>query len=333
MSLADDVHLLRRSVGLSRPRAAVVRVTGDGAVPALDRLLPCDVWLRDGQVKPTVLLASDGTVEADVLLACDGDDWLLSADGIDPDALIALLGDADVEDLSATHAQLAIDGPFAWALLGAWDEAGAIGLPYLTFYQQDDVRVTRAGRTGEFGYHLLVPTARADALGTELLALGERFGARWVSPAALAYCALENGFLDLPSLGGARLDPRELQLQWRIVRGKHCRGADGLAARASSRRTTAFRSVTEVAVGSRVACEGRDIGEVLVVAPDVGGPGFLGLLLLDRDFAVAGIDAFTVGGMPICTVSIPMVRNRSLYVRPQRHTWADEAALPLPYPR
>jgi aminomethyltransferase len=309
----DEVRALRRSVVLSRPTSTLIRTT-DAA--ALERALPSDVWLRDGQIRPTVLLGPDGTVVADVWLACDGDDFLVLADGLDATALIAALGTGE----PLPHRLVGLDGPFAWAVLGAWDEAGAVGLPYLTLYDRDGVRVLRMGRTGEYGYTFLAPPDQAEDLARTLLALGGRFGIREASADALGYAALETGFLDLAALPRP-LTPSELQLQWRVNRDLP----------ASPRRVTAFRAAGARSVGEAVRCDGDVVGEILVAAPDVAGPGAIGLALLDRDLAVAGLGYDAASG-PIRTVSLPMIANRSLYVRPQRHTWADEPTLPYPYP-
>jgi hypothetical protein len=53
----------------------------------------------------------------------------------------------------------------------------------------------------------------------------------------------------------------------------------------------------------------------------------VGLALLDLDHAHPGFTWQTPTG-PATTVSAPLVTNRSLFVRPQRHAWADEATLP-----
>ena len=74
------------------------------------------------------------------------------------------------------------------------------------------------------------------------------------------------------------------------------------------------------------------IGRVLGSEPWQHGDGWIGLALLDLDQAHPGFLWDTDRG-PVQTLSAPLVTNRSLFVRPQRHAWRDEASLPGLVPR
>jgi hypothetical protein len=52
--------------------------------------------------------------------------------------------------------------------------------------------------------------------------------------------------------------------------------------------------------------------------------------LLELPLAVPGIGRLTVGGRAARTTSPPVINNRSLYVSPQRHTWADRNSTQFP---
>jgi hypothetical protein len=49
---------------------------------------------------------------------------------------------------------------------------------------------------------------------------------------------------------------------------------------------------------------------------------WLAIAIVERALAHAGLDGFTVGGVPARTLSAPAIDNRSLLVDPQRHSFA-----------
>ncbi|MCA9573231.1 MAG: hypothetical protein KC656_35590, partial [Myxococcales bacterium] len=58
--------------------------------------------------------------------------------------------------------------------------------------------------------------------------------------------------------------------------------------------------------------------------------GVLGLAMLDIAWAHPGVDAYRAGEHAIRTVSRPFVLNRSLFVRPQTHSWRTRDSIPYP---
>ena len=67
----DAVHAVRRSVALSRmDHVAAVRVSGRDAFAALDRLLPAELFVRDGRMLHTLVLNENARPEADAYLCC-----------------------------------------------------------------------------------------------------------------------------------------------------------------------------------------------------------------------------------------------------------------------
>lgn len=343
MSVADEVRCLRRTVALSdRSDIGLLRVRGAAAWDALDRLLPCELYLRDGEARPTLLLDDAGRVEADVTVLCEDEDLWLLVEGMPSDQVAELVrGSAEageevvVDELDGSHTALGIDGPFAWALLGAWDAPGAMGLPYLSSYRpRPDVLALRSGHTGEYGYLLVAPADRAEVIGGELADAGSALEAGRASAEALSHCAVESWFFDASEPGTRLRTPLELQLQWRVSRRKEFRGSAALrAARATEPpRLTGLRGPTGLDACTPLLLAGARIGTVAVVREALDAPGTLGSAFLERRWAHSGLVLHTAAGTEVRTVSPPFLLNRSLFASPQRHTFADAATLPDPYP-
>lgn len=349
-TLAEEVGALRGAVGISRqPHVAVVRLAGDGAWNALDRIAASDLFLRDVQLRQSLLLHEDGRILADVHVGADGDGFLVLSEGLPAPALIdhvrAHAGGerVEVEDLGASHALLSVGGPFAWELLAALEGPGVVGLPYLSFYRPARGTICfRAGKTGEYGYDLLVPRSEADEPWATLAALGSPLGARPVGLEALDHAAFENWFFCLRHHELSPLTPVELGLRWRLSRRKDFIGRaalDARRARPAQARCTAIRSSDALAAGDLVVCGDRTIGTVLRATSSATLGETIGAALLDATLAHPGIDAVArdPGGSapdrPLCTVSAPFVNNLSLYLDPQRHSYATRAELAYPGPR
>ncbi|MFO0587320.1 MAG: hypothetical protein U0441_07270 [Polyangiaceae bacterium] len=334
-----EILALRTGVAWStEPEVVSLRLTGDDAFTLLDRVCPTDLFVRDGQVRPSLLLDAEGRVIADVYVGSDDDGYLLFAEGLTAPALIAHLTDhtpagakVQIEELTAEHDYVSVHGPYAWELIGELLGPDLIGLPYLYFYRADEILCLRAGKTGEYGYDLFVPKPRTAEFTARIEEVGRAFDVRRVGLAALSQCGLENGFFDVRREGARGLGPIELGLQWRVSFRKEHVGSEALAkTRAAGwiRRVTTVVGSGPLSAGDSVTLDGARIGEILSAGESPLAKAHVALALLDRPFAVAGIDRFAVkpsaGGDPVSirTVSPPVLNNRSLYVNPQRHAYA-----------
>jgi glycine cleavage system aminomethyltransferase T len=333
MSLHAELKALRRSAALTpADHVQALRVRGPDAYVALDRVLPRDNTLRDGQLLQTLLLCDDASIFADAWLGRDGDAYLLFCDGPSPSELRRYLADrglpdADValEDLNATHVQYSLDGPYAWEVVGELFGPDTVGLPYLTLFHTHAGLCMRLGRTGEFGYHLLVRREAQAAFEATVDALAGGLDLARGSLDALSHCALENWFFDIRAEGRLGLSPLELQLQWRLTPGKAFPGAEALQRRRRrlAQRVTTALGPAPMPPDARVRLEGQCVGRVLRSArsPELGSA--VALLLLDLPVAHPGVAALRVetpdGEVPARTVSPPVIHNLSLLVSPQEH--------------
>lgn len=332
-----QIVTLRNGVAWStEPQVVCLRLSGDDAFSVLDRVCPADLYVRDGQVRPSVLLDEQARVIADVYVGLDDDGYLLMSEGLSPSALVEHLranapsgAKLDVEDVNATHDFVSIHGPYAWELIGELLGPDLIGLPYLYFYRADEVLCLRAGKTGEYGYDLFIPKARTEEMTSRLAEAGRAFDVQRVGLEALEQCALENGFFNIRREGARGLTPMELGIQWRVSYQKACVGSEALAAARSAgwvRRATTIVSGGALSEGDRVSFGGEQIGEVLSAGYSPIAKAHVAVALIDKPWGHAGIGAFTAGPddrrAAVSTVSPPVLDNRSLYINPQRHAYA-----------
>lgn len=337
----SELLALRTGVALAElGHMGLTELVGRDAWDLADRVLPRDLFLRDGQARQTLLLGEDGRVLADVLIASDDDRLLLVHDGLPPaEFREVLLGhrrpgeDARIVDLDQDHVLVEVTGPYAWELMARVDGPGIVGQPYLSIARLGDgTRCLRAGRTGEYAYDVLLPRAQAAAWMAGIEERGQDMEVRRIGCVTLDQAALENWFFNPHAEGRRGLDPLELQLQWRLSGGKDYRGAAALAARRRrgvARRLTAIRGPGGLRPGPLALAGEGIVGEVVVFAdaPLLGGG--VGLALIDLPLAMPGVDGLVAegSGQSVRTVSPPFAVNLSLRVKPQRDSFADRARL------
>jgi aminomethyltransferase len=341
-----ELRALRTRVAVADlPHVGLVRLRGSHAWELADRALPCDLTIREGQARQTLLLDPDGSAVADVMIVRHAG-LFLWVDGLPVDEVCARLEearrpgeDASVEPLRDTIV-LEVTGPYAWELMARFSDPGIVGQPYLTFARLDGgLGCIRAGRSGEYAYDLLVSRDESDAVRDRLLDLGGAMEIRRVGTDGLDHAALENWFFNPHAEGARGLTPLHLQLQWRISRRKDFPGAEALAAvrqRGLDRRLTGVSGPAGLAAGQLVVLEDATVGEIVVAASDRRtGEGSIGLALLDVRVAESGMASVLAARgagreLPIATVSPPFVVNRSLLVSPHRDSWASRGERELP---
>ena len=345
MSLEPQLRALRQSAALtSLDPVRLLRVSGPEAFELVDRLCPTPLFLRDGQARHSLLLDEGARIVADLLICRDDEDFLLLAEPTSPEALAAHLarhapGDAGTRcgDVTSDFALLSLDGPYAWEVLAAVVGAEAVGLPYLSFFKTGTWTVLRSGKTGEYGYVLIVPREEGPQARARIAELGAPFDLAFASLEALDHCALENWFFNIRREGAEEgLTPLELQLQWRVSYKKPYVGAEALQARRATvaARTTCVLSASELRGGDEVRLGGERVGRVLHAVRSPWRNEHVGIALLDRAYAHAGLDVFTAARGPertsLRTASAPVLDNASLYVHPQRHSYQTRQELKLP---
>ena len=195
-----------------------------------------------------------------------------------------------------------------------------MALPYLNFFRIDDLIVLRAGRTGEFGYHLLVPHARAAEVRARIDEVGLEVGLGAVSDQDLRSAALEGWFFE-PRHVPKDASPLELGLGWRLAPDRDFFGRAALDAREHPRRLVCLLADSPLSVGDPVMLGERTLGVVTAVIRSEARERFVAAALVDARFAHGGIDRLLAGGVPVVSVAPPLLDNRSLHVDARRHTF------------
>jgi aminomethyltransferase len=340
--LEPGLKALRTATALCEaPVAHVLRLTGKDAFATLDRLCTAPLNLQDTQLRPGLFLRDDATVFADVYVARDDETYLLLAEGPALGALLQWVEqhragpELKVERFDSSRRAFSLHGPWAWDLLASVLGPDVIGMPYLTLMRgEGGLLCFRTGKTGEYGYELLVPNDGAAALLESVKTQGKAWELAPVTQETLDLCALENWFFDIRHEAGAGLTPLELGLQWRVSPKKQdfVGAAAYLAHKASGSRQRVSCLVAEGAVraGDTVTLAGEAVGRVVHAARSPLLGRSVAMALLNVAVAVPGVGQLEVGGQRARTVAPPVLNNRSLHVSPQRHSWAEREAAKFP---
>lgn len=324
---------IRHSVALEDEtgmRCLLIR--GREAFKLLDQICPCNVFLQNGQMKHTFLLDEKAVPFADVYVCRDREDayllgywrasvnlvdWIKQNQGSSPDYSII--------DLTESDCVLTLNGPYAWELCAKAVGAEILGMPYLSMMPLKSGTVFRAGVTGEYGYHLMVPKEKKNDWIEILVNAGISFDLAVTDRTARAQCSLENFFFDLDREGQYQLTPPELQLQWRLSRQKTeypgSRAMQNLREKGWNRRLTCFITKTPARVNDEIYYKNESVGQVLSIGYSPVRKEFVGKALIRKPFWHAGLNCFRVNDQELETISAPAIDNLSIHVNPNIHSY------------
>ncbi|TLX78368.1 aminomethyl transferase family protein [Labilibacter sediminis] len=317
---------IRNSVALEEEtelRCLLIR--GKDAFKVLDRICPCNVFLQNGQMKHTLLLDEEAVPFADVYICRNREDayllgyWNESVNLIDwMNQYCGALKDYSIIDLNESNCFLSLNGPYAWELCAKAIGTEILGMPYLSIMTLKSGIVFRAGITGEYGYHFMIPTESKKEWIEILTKTGASFDLALNDRAARSQCSLENFFFDLYREGQCKLSPPELQLQWRLSRQKTgYPGYDAmqkLRVKGWNRRLTCFTTKTPADVNDEIFYENEAVGQVLSIGYSPMRKEYVGKALIRKPFWHAGLKCFRINDYEIETVSTPVINNESIHV-------------------
>ncbi len=201
-----------------------------GAAAALERLVPIDViGLAEGRQRYALFTNEHGGILDDLMITNAGDHLFLVVNGACKEQDLAHLRDHLSDDCAIEplheHALLALQGPQAAAVLGRL-APGLADLVFMTAARVEiagaDCFVSRSGYTGEDGFEISVPAARAEALARRLLAEPE------VAPVGLGArdsLRLEAGLCLYGHDMDAETTPVEASLTWALSKARRRDGA------------------------------------------------------------------------------------------------------------
>jgi aminomethyltransferase len=176
--LSEHLHT-RRAAGLfDVSHMGQVRLAGDGAIAAIERLVPGDVAaLPVGRVRYTMLTNAAGGILDDLMIARRPHELALVVNAGTKHADIAHIAAHLPAGVSLVHeterALLALQGPEAAAVLARHIP----GIAQLSFMEEAEatlggvtITLTRSGYTGEDGFELSIPASAAEQVARILLA-------------------------------------------------------------------------------------------------------------------------------------------------------------------
>jgi aminomethyltransferase len=317
-----EYRVIREGIGVTDYEGAgLFRVSGPGAGEFLRQTSTRSVdFLLDGQISVALALREDGTVVAELQIHRDSEDYLVEVWPTQREAARDHLQQAAkgadgvvVTDVSDSFRVFGVEGPAAFKAVQNFLPFPIASMAYRSFAAtrwQDtvDLLVSRIGVTGEYGYRVHVPVARADALREELI----RLGGVPVGLDAVDICRMEMRFVNLEGeSGGSAFTPFDLGVQWMCDFQSDFTGKAALLAfrQAGTRRLPVCWVADETletlpAHGAPVSVHGLDIGEVdlAVHSPALGR--IIGTARVDKDVAAPGVE-YELAGHTLRTVSAP----------------------------
>ncbi len=317
---------IRNSVALEEEtELRCLLIQGKDAFKLLDRVCPCNVFLQNGQMKHTLLLDEKAVPFADVYICRNREDayllgyWAASvslADWINQ--YKGSLSDYTIFNLNESNFFFTLNGPYAWELCANTIGPEILGMPYLSIMLIKPGIVFRAGVTGEYGYHLMIPKEQKTEWTEVFIKTGLQFDLVMSDSAARAQCALENFFFDLNREGQYQLTPPELQLQWRLSRQKTeypgSRAMQHLREKGWNKRLLCFITKESAGIGAEIFYEDKPIGQVISIGYSPIRKDFVGKALISQPFWHSGLNCFKANNQKLETISAPVINNRSIHV-------------------
>jgi aminomethyltransferase len=230
-----EYHAIRSSAALFDVSPLYkYHISGPDASRLLDRVVTRHVApTRVGQVLYTPWCDADGKVLDDGTVA-RLDDQFFRLTSADPN--YRWLGDrarglrVDVEDVSASIAALALQGPNARVILEQAAERDLAGVRYFRLapatIRDVPVTITRTGYTGDLGYEIWMEADRALSVWDALVDTGSCYGITPAGILALDVARIEAGLilLDVDYVSARRAliemqksSPLELSLEWTVA--------------------------------------------------------------------------------------------------------------------
>ena len=326
---AEQYRRIREAVGITDVSSTLMFLAeGEDPFFELDDLLAGIVAnLRYGRVLHTFLADHDGRLCADVYVATNDEEIIVLCEACVPDEqVVGMLSAApSLKQVNDQFALLSVDGPAAWAIPAQLLSRDTLGMPYLSVETHPlddvDVRLLRAGKTGEFGYLAMVPRDDVAAVQERFTAVATEHGG---GPSGLDVhhlLRLDGRFFNVHREGRSVGDPLQLGLQWMIDFGKEqFSGREAILERRAAgvpRRTVGVQlaeGLRGAEPGATVTCDGEAAGEVITAGHSYTLDRELCLALLDAEVAYSGL-ALQVDGMDARSISMPPFLPRSLSVK------------------
>jgi aminomethyltransferase len=228
-SILEEHRAVRLRAGLfDVSHMGEARITGPQARSFVNYIMTNDFSaIKPGQAKYTLMCNAKGGVVDDLIIYCiHEDEFFLCINAGNKKKDIAWLTkhaasfDCTVADVSDDYAQLALQGPRAFTILGCLTSADLNALKRFTFVNAQIAGVSsivcRTGYTGEDGVEIFCAPNKAEFLAESILQAGTPLGLRLVGLGARDSLRLEAGY---PLYGheiSDSISPLEAGLEWTV---------------------------------------------------------------------------------------------------------------------
>jgi glycine cleavage system aminomethyltransferase T len=333
-STEEEYNFVRNGAGVTDfSFAKCYRVPEETGLDYLDDMFPGNVaQLRFGRVLHTFLSNDAGEVVADCYIANNDDEFIIICESLlsdaDLDAVFAKTGGAEagLEDMSATHSLLNIDGYQSWAVAKELFDADVLGLPYLSVerYELNDIEfpLIRSGKTGEFGYTLIVKNENAEAALDTVLEAVKKFDGGLCGVDVHSTLRLDGRFFNIFAEGALVKDPLKMGLQWMIDFEKDGYiGYDAITSRRAAGLTEkvigvmADKTVDGFSTDAEIFSGDEKVGTIKTTCYSPVLDANVALAIFPFDVAYAGLSLKLASGAEVKTVSLPPFSPKSLTVR------------------
>ncbi len=269
--------------------------------------------LRYGRAMETFLPDGNGFVSAATTLADIDDKIFVFAETDFPGQVCNAFAQngADIDD---THTLLSVDGPDAWKAVKKLFGADIFNMSFMSAEKYDfrgsGAVVVRAGKTGEFGYQILVENDAAAQLFEDLKNAVLELGGALAGTRAVLAARAKGNFFNIFAEGRRTANPFELGLQWQMDMHKDAFAERFAAARAAKKRKLIAVNAAAPKVSDGIFNGAQQVGEIAAV--DESDPSFA-LALIDEAVAYAGLVFDNSDGQPaFATVARPAILAQSL---------------------
>jgi aminomethyltransferase len=306
--IIEEHRTVRRAVGLfDISHMGEFEVQGPDALAVVQRLCTNDASaLAVGQVQYSLLCFPDGGIVDDLTLYRLADDrFMLTVNAANIDKDWAWVtehgrGRATWLNVSGETALLAVQGPRAETLVQRLADADVTRVPYYHFVRGTvagvPALISRTGYTGEDGFELYIPAARAESLWCALLDAGQADGIQPIGLGARDTLRLEMKYALYGNDIDQTTDPLEAGLGWVVKPAKgDFIGRDAIEAvraRGVARRLVGFEMVERAVPrhGYRLLKDGAPVGTVTSgsFGPAVGK--YIGIGYVRADLGAVGTE-------------------------------------------
>jgi len=183
--------------------------------------------LRFGRVLHTFMADKNGNIVSDCYIANNDEEYLILCESIIDDLQLDTIlfkdnngADFGLKNVTNDFVVLSIDGSNAWKCAKDIFGVSILGLPYLSIeefqFNNVNVNVIRAGKTGEFGYYVIATNSVAEKLFDKTLEKVKQVGGSVCGLDVHNILRLDGRFFNIFSEGAVVRNPLSLGLQWMI---------------------------------------------------------------------------------------------------------------------